>query len=193
MRRTVRSRILEVAGKLFMSRGYHGVGVNELIRESGVAKATFYNHFETKESLCLAWLEVMHRSSVEKHDRILADPKDAVSKLMEYFEELRGWFEATGFSGCPYSNTSVSFSGGSEAVDRSIREHKLYVRNFFVELIGQIRNGSDPGLSAEEIRGIRNEGEVLFYLYCGVVSESRHLRSLDAVDSAIKHLKGIFQ
>lgn len=188
----MRNRILEVAGELFMSRGYHGVGVNELIRESGVAKATFYNHFETKENLCLAWLGEMHRSSVEKHDSILADPKDGTSKLIEYFEELRGWFEVTGFSGCPYSNTSVSFSGGSEAVDRCIREHKLYVRNFFVELIRQIRNSSDLGPSDEEAKDIRNEGEVLFYLYCGVVAESRNLRSPDAVDAAIRHLKGVF-
>jgi AcrR family transcriptional regulator len=53
----VRERILTVAYELFARRGVRGVGVNELISRSGVAKASFYRHFASKDELVLAFLE----------------------------------------------------------------------------------------------------------------------------------------
>jgi len=50
-------RILDVASDLFYRQGYRATGINEVIKESGVAKATFYNHFPTKDDLCYAYLE----------------------------------------------------------------------------------------------------------------------------------------
>lgn len=52
-----RERILDVAYELFSRRGIRDVGVEELIRKSGVAKATFYKHFRSKDEVVLAWLE----------------------------------------------------------------------------------------------------------------------------------------
>ena len=52
-----KERILAAAYELFSRRGIRDVGVDELIRESGVAKATFYRHFASKDDLALAFLE----------------------------------------------------------------------------------------------------------------------------------------
>ncbi|MGB5338112.1 MAG: TetR/AcrR family transcriptional regulator, partial [Gammaproteobacteria bacterium] len=52
-----RARILETASDLFAAQGYRATGVNEVIEKSGVAKATFYNHFPSKDELCLAYLK----------------------------------------------------------------------------------------------------------------------------------------
>jgi AcrR family transcriptional regulator len=52
----VRERILTVAYELFARRGVRDVGVNELISRSGVAKASFYRHFASKDELVLAFL-----------------------------------------------------------------------------------------------------------------------------------------
>ena len=52
-------RILAVASELFYRQGYRATGINEVIARSGVAKATFYNHFPSKEDLCLAYLQLI--------------------------------------------------------------------------------------------------------------------------------------
>ncbi len=62
-----RDRILETAGELFFQRGYSGVGINEIIEKAGTAKASFYQHFPSKESLCEAWLQEMHDRSSDYH------------------------------------------------------------------------------------------------------------------------------
>ena len=52
-----RARILDTGFRLFYAHGIRSVGVDRIIAESGVAKATFYHHFPTKEELVLAYLD----------------------------------------------------------------------------------------------------------------------------------------
>ena len=52
-----RDRILDTAFRLFYARGIRAVGVDTIIAESGVAKATFYKHFPAKDDLVVAYLD----------------------------------------------------------------------------------------------------------------------------------------
>ena len=52
-----RERILDTAFALFYARGIRAVGVDLIIAESGVAKATFYKHFPAKDDLVVAYLD----------------------------------------------------------------------------------------------------------------------------------------
>src|ERR1700722_5027221 len=53
-----RSRILEAAYELLSHHGVHAVGIERIIAEAGVAKASFYHHFRSKEALIIAFLEL---------------------------------------------------------------------------------------------------------------------------------------
>ena len=65
----VKNRIIETASSLFYKNGYNATGINEIISETGIAKATLYNHFKSKEDICLAQItpflpmanEVIHK------------------------------------------------------------------------------------------------------------------------------------
>jgi AcrR family transcriptional regulator len=95
-------RILSAAYDLFSQRGVRDVGVDELIARSGVANATFYRHFPSKDLLVLAFLErreemgpehslgqasIMHlsneRDTIRKHAELagLADPEGLARSL----------------------------------------------------------------------------------------------------------------
>ena len=52
-----RARILDTATRLFYARGLRAIGVDTIIAESGVAKATFYKHFPAKDDLIAAYLD----------------------------------------------------------------------------------------------------------------------------------------
>ena len=56
-----RERILDTAFRLFYARGIRAVGVDRIIAESGVAKATFYKHFPAKDDLVVAYLDQVDR------------------------------------------------------------------------------------------------------------------------------------
>ncbi|MEO8242086.1 MAG: TetR/AcrR family transcriptional regulator [bacterium] len=53
---SARDRILSVAGRLFYQHGYRAIGVDRVIAEAAVAKATFYRHFPSKDDLIVAWI-----------------------------------------------------------------------------------------------------------------------------------------
>ena len=53
---TTRDRLIYAAYELFCHYGFHGVGLDQIIKKAGVAKGTFYNHFDSKEAIMLAVL-----------------------------------------------------------------------------------------------------------------------------------------
>ena len=58
---SARRRLLDTATRLFYAEGIHAVGIDRIIAEAGVAKATFYNHFPSKDDLVLAYIEEQDR------------------------------------------------------------------------------------------------------------------------------------
>lgn len=98
-------RIMAVAYELFSTRGVRDVGVNELIERSGVAKATFYRHFPSKDSLVLAFLE--QRDKQWTMDAILSEALRRGSspreQLLAVFDVLGDWFLREDFEGCSFA------------------------------------------------------------------------------------------
>src|SRR5690349_22490910 len=98
-RTDVHERILAAAYKLFSRRGIRAVGVDEIIETAGVAKATLYRHFPSKDDLVLAFLQrredVWTHGWVEHEARSRADdPRDQLLAIFDIFEE---WFHSDDF------------------------------------------------------------------------------------------------
>ena len=97
-------RILAVAYELFSTRGVRDVGVNELIERSGVAKATFYRHFPSKDSLVFAFLE--QRDKQWTVDGILSEARRRGStpqeQLLAIFDVFGDWFRQEDFEACSF-------------------------------------------------------------------------------------------
>ena len=98
-------RIMAVAYELFSTRGVRDVGVNELIERSGVAKATFYRHFPSKDALVLAFLE--ERDKRWTMDLILSEAQRRGStpreQLLAIFDVFGDWFLREDFEGCSFA------------------------------------------------------------------------------------------
>ena len=62
---TLRDRIIDVSSALFYSEGIRGVGIDRIIDASGVAKATLYKHFRSKDELVVAYLKSRHQRVIE--------------------------------------------------------------------------------------------------------------------------------
>jgi AcrR family transcriptional regulator len=99
-----RERILATAADLFANQGYRATGVNEVIDKSGVAKATFYHHFPTKDDLCLAYLQERNVFELDGIKAFVASRRTPRSRLLAVMESLAPWLEANGLRGCGFLN-----------------------------------------------------------------------------------------
>ena len=101
-----RQRILDAAYDLFSRRGIRGVGVDELMQQAGVAKATFYRHFPSKDDLVLAFLRQREQAWVT--DWVLAEVRERGAtpeeQLLAIFDLFGEWFARDDFEGCSFIN-----------------------------------------------------------------------------------------
>ena len=97
-----RDRILKVASDLFYNQGYRATGINEVIEKSGVAKATFYNHFPSKDDLGQAYLKAVVAYELKTFDEALAATQGPLKRYLMPLEWLREWLRDTKFRGCAF-------------------------------------------------------------------------------------------
>lgn len=169
-----RKRILDTAAQLFAERGYDSVGINELIEKSGVAKATFYQQFRSKETLCAEWLK-LEAAEAEESARTLLDSKlPPADKVARKFDGLRDYLKSSDFRGCPFSNTATVMTGDN-SVRTVVDEYKSGARLFWHSLALQLRR--DPAAA-------RALGDALFLLFSGAVTEAQNLKATWPVDAA---------
>ena len=169
-----RKRILETARHLFAERGYDAVGINELIEKSGVAKATFYQQFRSKEALCAEWLK-READSAELDGRELLDSAiSPISKVAKQFDRLRDALKSSDFRGCPFSNTATVMIEDN-SVRAVVDEYKCNARLFWHSLALQLRR---------EPSAARGLGDALFLLFSGAITEAQNVKATWPVDSA---------
>ncbi len=169
-----RQRILRTAAQLFAERGYELVGINELIEKSGVAKATFYQHFRSKEKLCAEWLRAEADGSEAAGQTLLASALAPREKVARKFDDLRAFLKASDFRGCCFSNTATVMVDDNEVRD-VVRAYKGAARQFWQALALELRR---------EPAAARALGDALFLLHSGAVTEAQNARALWPVDSA---------
>ena len=95
---------MSVAADLFYKQGYRATGVNEVIEKSGVAKATFYSHFPSKDDLALAYLLQLKDAEVVYVGNAIRSAKGRVNRFLAVIRSLEPWLQDTQFRGCAFIN-----------------------------------------------------------------------------------------
>ncbi len=92
--------IISTAGNLFYAQGYNATGINEIIDKCGIAKATLYSHFKSKEDLCIAYLEQRHQSFMQNLKEFVGRRKQGRNQLLASFDFLQDLYRSDNFYGC---------------------------------------------------------------------------------------------
>jgi len=144
-----RERILETAMRLFYAEGIRAVGIDRLIAESQVAKASFYRHFPSKDDLVLAFLRRRHERWMAWFAGRLAARCEAQGDAMERVAEVLGeWFAEDGFRGCAFINTLAEGSARGEAIS-VVQSHKDELQDTLQALAQRCRHPR-PAQAAQE-------------------------------------------
>lgn len=145
-----RERILNTAFRLFYAHGPRGVGIDTVIAESGVAKATLYKHFPRKDDLVLAYLDKVDQGwfgQLRAAARAAGDdPRD---QLVGMFDALGNAARRDGFHGCAFINAAAESSCGSDVHARTV-EHKNVVRAWVADLARRA-GAPDPDRLARQL------------------------------------------
>lgn len=179
-----RDRILLVASDLFYRQGYHATGINQIIREAQVAKASFYDHFGSKEALAVAYLERRR----ERWIHLLLDAADGqqepVEKVLALFDFLEQWVSETDFRGCAFLNIAGEFPTTNNHIRQVVSAHKQAQRELIVQLV------RDTALRADE-RTIRAKADSVYLLFEAALAESRVFHHLWPIHAARKQVRAL--
>jgi AcrR family transcriptional regulator len=120
--RDARERILATSYELFARRGIRDVSVDEIIAASGVAKATLYRHFVSKDHLVLAFLDRRERVwTLGLLDAgVRARAEDPEARLLAIFDVLDEWFQRGDFEACSFVNALLEMGPAHPAGRASI-------------------------------------------------------------------------
>jgi len=128
---SARERILSAAYELFSRRGIRAVGTDEVIQRAGVAKATLYRHFATKNDLVLAVLQRREQlwtyGLIEAQSRLRGNTPE--EQLLAIFDVLHDWFQnRDGYEGCSFINVLLEL-GADHPAGRASVAHIDHVRD----------------------------------------------------------------
>lgn len=118
-RRSPRERLLDAAEELFYAEGVHTTGIDRVIERAGVAKASLYSCFGSKEGLISAYLDEQHRKLIGRRRAAAQAAPDPKSAILAVFDSLARDFERPDYNGCPFSRASAEETDSSMIVAAS--------------------------------------------------------------------------
>ncbi|HEY7485727.1 MAG TPA: TetR/AcrR family transcriptional regulator [Streptosporangiaceae bacterium] len=143
-----RRRVLDTAAGLFYAEGVHTVGIDRIIAEARVAKATFYHHFPAKDDLVSAYIQEHYgrqRQAVEAIRAAAAPPRETLLKIFDYMGVVGA---GPTYRGCPFINAAAEYPDPAHPVRQAIADFRCWARGMFRELLTEAGHPDPEGTAA---------------------------------------------
>jgi AcrR family transcriptional regulator len=123
-RPNVKERVIQTASRLFYENGYNQTGINQIIEESQVAKASLYQHFRSKQDIAVAYLNHRHYWWMDQLTNFVAKEPNANRKILGSFDFLSHWLENAAFRGCGFQNIIADLPREHSKIKQEVLFHK---------------------------------------------------------------------
>lgn len=173
----VRQNIIETASELFYQKGYNLTGINEIIKEAGIAKATLYNHFKSKDDICLAYLDYKNNAFIKEIKTFVAKAPEGVNQCLAIFDFLLEFYNDNHFNGCWCINTISEIPRENQTIRQKIQSQK----NEFILFISNLVQKNFPQQQTVENERLAKH---IYLLYEGAISESHLHQQSWPIESA---------
>lgn len=183
-------RILATARDLFYRNGYRATGINEIIEKAGVAKATFYAHFPSKDALAVAYIRTMNaledRGAVEAFGK-LPGPRE---KLLGILEFLIPWAEESDYRGCAYLNMTSEMPDPRHPLREESRFHYDSVRAMVAGLLKDLKAEGSKGWKD---RNLDKAADDFMLLFAGCIALAQVYHDPKPIRQAIASAKRLLE
>jgi AcrR family transcriptional regulator len=146
-----RQRLIEVALRRFYRDGFRSVGIDQVLADVGISKTAFYKHFDSKEDLMLAalemqnrWLQETFRSMVRKRGG-----PTPVGQLRALFDVVEVLIESDDYQGCIFVNVAMEFPLPHEPAHVLASQNKQAIEDFVGDLAAEAGASDPQGLARE--------------------------------------------
>lgn len=144
-------KILDTAERLFYEQGYNNTGINQIIAEADIAKASLYKHFESKTDLLVAYIQRFHQQWFERLENFVNKIDDPKEKLLALFDHHCERQELKMFGGCPFIKANEEAGMTDPRVLIAIQETKQHLKDFIKKLV--VNSGHKEILNNDELSG----------------------------------------
>jgi AcrR family transcriptional regulator len=156
VKRSPRERLLQAASELFYAEGVQSVGIDRVIERAGVAKASLYSTFGSKEQLVCAYLDDRHAQTLGRLRSAVDAVEDPVERILAVFDAQAQLFRKPDFRGCAFTAAAAEAPAGGR-VDEAAESYRRDIRALFTELAAAA-GAPDPVLLATQLHLIYDGG-----------------------------------
>ena len=174
MRASKRQQVVDKAGELFSQHGFHPVGVDWIIDESGVARMTLYRHFAGKEDLIKEVLEQRYTFVMGSIAEKLSPMPDATARLKGIFDWYGTWFRTPEFAGCLFERALAEFG----ATCPKVTDVAVRYRDDLLAMMETLLKDVVPANTARQLAG------VYVMLLSGATADARAIGDPSAASQA---------
>jgi AcrR family transcriptional regulator len=148
-----RKRLLDTATRLFYADGLHAVGVDRVIAEAQVTRATLYRHFPSKDELIVAYLAQVDETIRTRTDAVRSsDTDDAIRSVARSItDDIR----SAGFRGCAFLKAAAEYPEADHPVHQAVIKHRQWFLETMIELFSSTEK-ADPEPAARHFVMLRD-------------------------------------
>jgi AcrR family transcriptional regulator len=131
-----RDRILESAYELFSHHGVRAIGIDAIIKHSGVARMTLYRNFTSKNELVLEFLRTREQRWTVGwlQEEVRRYTGGARARLLGIFDLFDEWFRQDDFEGCSFINVMLETTDAKSPLHQASVAHLAEIRSFLRSL-----------------------------------------------------------
>ncbi|WP_197038537.1 TetR/AcrR family transcriptional regulator [Herbidospora cretacea] len=137
-----RARLLGTATRLFYMEGLHSVGIDRIVAEAKVTRATLYRHFTGKDELVVAYLREADQAIRDRVDEALASGRPAAEILRLVARAIAEDIGSPGFRGCAFLNAVAEYPDPEHPVHQAVLAHRQWFLRTVTDLLAQ--SGKTP-------------------------------------------------
>ncbi|MEV8436743.1 helix-turn-helix domain-containing protein [Actinosynnema sp. NPDC051121] len=130
-----RSRLLATASRLFYSEGLHSVGIDRIVSEASVTRATLYRHFPSKDDLLVAYLNEADRAIRAQTSAALTEDLSAEDAVRAVAGSIADGIRSSGFRGCAFLNAAAEYPDPDHPVHQAVVEHRQWFLRTVTDLL----------------------------------------------------------
>lgn len=147
-----RQRLIEAAVRRFYRDGFRSVGIDQVIADVGISKTAFYKHFESKDGLMLAALELQNAWLQAKFHTMIRERggPTAIGQLHAVMDVVDDLIASDDFQGCIFVNAAIEFPLPHEPAHVAAAENKRAIEDILHALAAEAA-ADDPRTLAQEL------------------------------------------
>ena len=155
-KQSARERLLAAASELFYAEGVQSVGIDRVIEHAGVAKASLYNTFGSKENLVQAYLQSRHEATLDRLRGSIARHSDFRQRLLAVFEAQAEMFAEPSFRGCAFIAASAEAPDGG-LIQQAADQYRAEIRGLLTDL-ARDAGASEPAALGRQLQLLYDGG-----------------------------------